>query len=124
MATNEGAVIESGTAPEDSAAISKGIGKPSDEQFVWHAKSGAQIALPPLGQLDPELDVVLQYREAQASGDGLALAASMLGCIVSDPSVSAEAAAALRRVRLSELQEMMTAWRDHSGVDLGESLAS
>lgn len=117
------AVVESGTPPEEHVQ-DKGIGRPSDGRFCWASKSGAVIVLPSISKLDPDLGAVLEYKEAKASGDGLALAGAMVNCVLSDPSVSAESAAALRKLRLSEFKDLMAAWSQHSGVDLGESLAS
>lgn len=96
-------------------------GPGSDKPFTWKCKSGAEITMPSMSELDPELGATEALLDAGSDNELMGMAGQIRFLTSSLPP---EAAVGLRKLKTSEFQPFMDAWSTHSGVSVGESSAS
>lgn len=95
---------------------------PSDERFHWTCKSGGEIDLPSMSELDPELGAAEELAIAANSGNDLVSMGMHVHflCAALPPADGAK----IRKLKASEFEGFMEAWAAHSGTTVGELLAS
>lgn len=104
----------------------RAVGKPSDGDFTWTTASGVTFTVPSMSKMDPDMDAVAEYAEALDNANvlGNQILAGAASMRFLRQSLPPEPAAMLGKLKLSEFEAFVKSWSEHSGLTLGESVAS
>lgn len=93
--------------------------KKKEDLFTWKRNDGEVIRLPSLQTLDPDMNVLDDVIDALSSENPLvAMSANRRFLISSLPDEYGEALSSVKR--MTEFAEMLKAWAEFSGVEVGE----
>lgn len=86
-----------------------------DKPFVYKSKTGTTITIPSKVKFDPDLDALIEMKEAADAGQEMAATAA-LGKFIK--SGFPEDVAKDFKIKLSEQQDFITKYQKHTGTDI------